>query len=49
MYWASSGSWAFALLPAAPSQPNVVQALNSMTSFFTGEYDSVLMPGEGKE
>lgn len=47
LYWCSSASWAFSLLPAAPTDTTVISLLNSMQTFFTGEYDNVLMPGQG--
>ena len=42
IFWCSSSSWVFSQIPAAPTNPAVVEQLKGINTLFTGEFDQVL-------
>lgn len=47
IYWCSSSSWVFSELPQPLTDSKDVQNLQSINTFFTGEYDNVLFEPSG--
>ncbi len=46
-FWCSSGNWIFASLPAV--QTKMKDSFDKMATYFTGEFDRVLIQGTGPE